>query len=477
MQPIREILYSLGPANIADIVIMAVLIYSILAWLKGTRAFQILGTVFGMGIVYYSALQLGLTMTSVLFQYLWAAIIVVLVIVFQPEIRDMMDRVSPVRYLSGRRNNEVEAGVLEEVVEAVAELARLKIGALLILPRQDRLDHLLLVGKRLDCLVSAETLIAIFQKGSPLHDGAVLMSRNRIKAASCILPVSTDESLAGRYGTRHRAALGLTEQCDALCIAVSEERGEVSLAEGREITLYRKKGDFRQDLERALAGVRESASRTMFSPRAFIVSNWGLKLASLAIAIGMWSVIVGPQTAELGISVPIQYTNLPEGMEITGKWRDRVDVRVKGSETSLANLRPGAVKVVLDLGKVTTGPNFFRITHENVQLPPGISIATIRFSDLQLKIAAHAVKKVRVIPTILGTIPPHLTVKVRPAHVNVRALEHTLKTIQSLSTEAVRASELLEKREVPVPLAVKPGVVKIEAVEPTEVTIVVENRS
>ena len=92
----------------------------------------------------------------------------------------------------------------------------------------------------------------IFQKASPLHDGAVLVSGARIKSAGCILPLSRDEHLGSQYGTRHRAALGLTERSDALCVVISEERSEVSIAEGKTITTYRKKGDFRDALDRGL---------------------------------------------------------------------------------------------------------------------------------------------------------------------------------------------------------------------------------
>ena len=105
MQYIKDLLYSISIINVMDIAIIATLIYAVIAWFKDTRAFQILATVIGMGILYFAASKSGLILTSILFQYLWAAIIIVLVIVFQPEIREMLDRASPIRYLSGRQNN------------------------------------------------------------------------------------------------------------------------------------------------------------------------------------------------------------------------------------------------------------------------------------------------------------------------------------------------------------------------------------
>ncbi len=252
MQYLKDLIYSISITNLIDIAIITTLIYAVIAWFKGTRAFQILATVIGMGIIYLVASRSGLVLTSILFQYLWAAIIIVLVIVFQPEIRDMLDRASPIRYLSGRHNNNVKADIIDETVNAVTELAGLRIGAIIVFQRLDRLDNVIIKGKPLESLLSTEALMMIFQKGSPLHDGAALISGARIKAAGCILPLSRDEHLSSQYGTRHRAALGLTERSDALCVVISEERGEVSIAEGNTLKTYRKKGDFWVALERGL---------------------------------------------------------------------------------------------------------------------------------------------------------------------------------------------------------------------------------
>jgi len=141
MQYIKDLFYSISIINVLDIAIITTLIYAVIAWFKDTRAFQILATVIGMGILYFAASKSGLILTSILFQYLWAAIIIVLVIVFQPEIREMLDRASPVRYLSGRQNNEIESDIIDETVNAVSELAGLRIGAIIVFQRRERLDN------------------------------------------------------------------------------------------------------------------------------------------------------------------------------------------------------------------------------------------------------------------------------------------------------------------------------------------------
>jgi diadenylate cyclase len=392
MDKIREIVYCISPVNILDIAIITCLIYFILAWLKGTRAFRILVTLLGIGLFYFVASQVGLVLTSVLFQYLWAAIILVLVIVFQPEVRELLDRASPVRYLSGKAATD-DPTIIGEIVTAVAELAGKRTGALIVFQRDHRLDNLLVKGRELDSLVSAEALIMIFQKNSPLHDGAVLVYRDRIKAAGCILPLTKQDDLNLRYGTRHRAALGLTERSDAVCAVISEERGEVSLIHKKQITVFRKRADFKDALERFLLPAikqPEKAPRTIFN---LIGTNWRLKSLSLCTAAFLWFAVVGPQRSELGITVPIQYANLPQTMEITGKTMDTIDVRLRGSEAGLAGLKPGSVRAIIELSGVAPGLNYFRITEKNLQVPPGITISQVRPSSLSLSVEVAAPKK------------------------------------------------------------------------------------
>lgn len=378
MQIFTDLFYSISATNVVDMLIIAFLIYFVLAWVRGTRSFQILATLLAIGLFYLAASRLGLILTSVLFQYLWAAIIIVLVIVFQPEIREMLDRASPMRYLSGRNLAVVEPDVIEETVRAVAELARLRLGALIVFQRVDSVRNLMLKGKALE-----------------LH----LIS-----------------------GTGDR-----------------EDRPYGALA--------------------------------------FLWSNWQLKLISLAASIFLWFVVVGPRSSELGISVPIQYSNLPQGMEITGKWMDRIDVRVRGSEASLANLKSGSVRALVDLSQVVRGLNFFRISDKNLLVPPGIAITHIRPSDLTLNIAAASVKKVKVSPSVIGAIPLSMRVLVSPAEVQIRGIKTELQRVTSVVTDPINIAELVEKGKTTVAVSVQPQGVRIEGIDPLQVTVSLERTS
>jgi hypothetical protein len=257
-------------------------------------------------------------------------------------------------------------------------------------------------------------------------------------------------------------------------VVVSEERGDVSLVQHREITTFRKKAEFRQALETALIQGKVVLEASSGGVGSLLWSNWRLKALSVATAILLWFVVVGPKTSEVGMSVPIQYTNLPAGMEITGPWMDRVDVRVRGSEKSLANLGPGSVRAVVDLSGVVAGLNFLRITPKNIQVPPGVKLAQIRPSDLHLNVEASTVKKLNVVPTIVGSLPQNSTLSVTPSEVRIRATNQELKKLQSVTTEPVKTSDLVARGKVAVPVAVKPDGLDIDSIEPLQVTVSLE---
>jgi hypothetical protein len=256
---------------------------------------------------------------------------------------------------------------------------------------------------------------------------------------------------------------------------VSEERGDVSLVDGSEITLFKRRSDFSQALAESLSNNRSSkedkSSRTLASR---FTSNWRLKTLSFATSVFLWFLIVGPQRSEIGISVPIQYTNLPSSSEIVGPWMDRIDVRIKGSASGLENLNPGAVRAVVDLNRVIPGLNFFRLTSNNLQVPPGITIAQIRPSDLQLNIEAASIKSFKVVPTIVGALPDNTKIGVSPSDVKIRASQGNLKKLQSVTTDPVNVSELALRQQIRVPVIVKPEGLRIDSIDPAQVTVIFE---
>lgn len=219
--------------SLIDIAIVAYLFHRILGLIKGTRAEQLLKGLIILLVFSILASLLSLDMVNWLINKLWIVFAITLPIVFQPELRRLLEQLGRGGFFSsplGAEQHEQER-VLTEIENAVAVLSKSRIGALIILVRQTGLNEYLESGTPMDAIVSAELLINIFTPDTPLHDGAVVISQGRIDRAACFLPLSDNLKLDRELGTRHRAGIGVTEVSDALAIIVSEETGDISLAQ------------------------------------------------------------------------------------------------------------------------------------------------------------------------------------------------------------------------------------------------------
>ena len=212
-----------------DILIVAFVVYFLLRLIRGTRAVQMVFGLIAILIVYWISVILKLvalrTVLSALIFYLPFAIIVL----FAQELRRALAAFGRTPFFSLFSGYHAEETV-SDLVLAATSLSNRKTGALIVLERREGLKTYIENGVPLDAVISYDVLVNIFAPGTPLHDGAVIVSRERIAAAACFLPLSLKEGLSKRFGTRHRAAIGVTEETDALAIVVSEERGTISLA-------------------------------------------------------------------------------------------------------------------------------------------------------------------------------------------------------------------------------------------------------
>ncbi len=237
---VRGILSTIGWRDIIDILLVAVLLYKLYMMIKDTRALTLLKGLIVLLVATLVSKWLGLNVINWLLQKSMTVVLVALPIVFQPELRRALEQLGRGRLFgrSATLNEEEAKSLLDETVKAVAMLAKNKIGALLVFEREIRLNDLVETGIKVDGLVSNEFLTNIFIPNSPLHDGAVIVRGNRVTAAGCILPLTDDPTLSKELGTRHRAALGISEQTDAIVVVVSEETGIISVAEGGRLTRY-----------------------------------------------------------------------------------------------------------------------------------------------------------------------------------------------------------------------------------------------
>lgn len=234
---IAHLLKQVDVIALLDIAFVAVAIYYLLALAQGTRAMQLLKGLAVLLFVMKAAQWLGMdTLQWIIGQVIFASA-VILVILFQPELRAALDQIGrgyfDIFTLQYRRAQQTEATrAVAEITKAIEKLAAQSIGALLVIERETGLEDIAATGRLLGAKVSEDLLIAIFYPGNPLHDGAALVRKDVVVAAACILPLTQEHDLPRTVGTRHRAALGLSESCDAIIVVVSEETGNVSLAVG-----------------------------------------------------------------------------------------------------------------------------------------------------------------------------------------------------------------------------------------------------
>lgn len=215
--------------DLLDIALVSIILYRILLIIKGTKAAQMLA---GLGVLLVASFfskYLQLYTMDWIVQSFWSQVVIVLIVLFQPEIRRALAHMGESSFLHGFTSAE-ELKSLEEIVRASIALANRKIGALMVIERDVSLKDYVEIGTPLDAKVSKELLLSLFHPTSPIHDGAVVIRGNRVVAAGCFLPITLGTEVSKALGTRHRAGIGVTEETDAVAIIVSEETGTISVS-------------------------------------------------------------------------------------------------------------------------------------------------------------------------------------------------------------------------------------------------------
>jgi diadenylate cyclase len=224
-----ELYNKLGHWALIDIAIIAMIIYRLLLLIRGTRAMQmVLGILMTIGFAFFISQVYPLTTLKWLMDKFYSSIIIIIVILFQEDIRRVLSRMGK-KTVFPTQEQASSRQVLDEIARAATGLAGKKIGALIVIERNIILSRYVDIGVLLDARISKELLVSIFHPTSPIHDGAVIIQQGRVAAAGCFLPLTRDEDVDPNFGTRHRAAIGISQETDALALAVSEETSTISL--------------------------------------------------------------------------------------------------------------------------------------------------------------------------------------------------------------------------------------------------------
>ncbi len=221
--------------SVADVLVVAYLIYRVLLLIRGTRAQQVLVGLALIGLGFVAAKNLGFETLSFILDNFAEAFVLIVIVVFQHDLRRGLSRVGRRPFFGGLAYGQ-GAYLVDELTRAAEAMAQDKIGAIILVEREADLSELAETGIRVDARISTGLLIQTFTPPGPLHDGAVIVQNGRVTAAAVFLPLTQNPRIDPSLGTRHRAAIGVTEEVDAVAIVVSEERGQISLVEGGALT-------------------------------------------------------------------------------------------------------------------------------------------------------------------------------------------------------------------------------------------------
>jgi diadenylate cyclase len=390
--------------DILDIAIISVMISALLIWFKDRASrFVFLGIAL-LGVIYLLARFFQLYLTIVVLQAFFAILLFVLVVIFQEDLRRFFERLA---LLCRFRKKSFAATAFTESAEIIAQtaadLARKKIGALIVLQGKDPLDRHLTGGSNLDGLLSQPLLESIFDPHSIGHDGAVLIDGNRLMRFGCHLPLSANAAQHGNLGLRHTAALGLSERSDALCIVVSEERGSISLAKGERIEEIANASALRIELEAFFAKRMPPVKRRLI--RHWLKQNPREKMIAIVLACILW-VVFGYQreTIRRDFVIPIEYVNAPVEWVLEEPKVTEAKVILSGPAQAFQLLHPDSLKISLDLKQLRPGTQEITLTREMIKIPSNLAVTGI--TPERIKIITSRLLPLTVPIEILTENPP-----------------------------------------------------------------------
>ena len=377
--------FEIRAVDVLDVLLVSILFYLVIVWMRQARAGLPLVGMAILGGVYLAARQLELHLTAWIFQGFFAIFVIILVVIFQRELRQLFERIA-VFGLLRRRSGETSTDTQACLVRAVLEFQRQRVGALIVICGREPVDRHLEGGVPLDGRVSEALLASLFDPHSMGHDGALVLSGDRAVAFSAQLPLSNDFKQIGSRGTRHSAALGLSERSDALSIVVSEERGTISVA--RDGILRELAGP--QALEAELHEFGElhlpGLPRRQRWLRA-LRAHWIERIMAVVLAVGLWAAFVpGSQVLEKTLPVPIQVENVPPGFVLDRVEPADAQLKLSGTRRDFFLLDPGKVEVQLDGTAIGTGRRSFDLDRGDVELPAGFTLVELRPSRVRLSV-------------------------------------------------------------------------------------------
>jgi uncharacterized protein (TIGR00159 family) len=445
-------------ADFIDVIIIALFLYSAILLFKQTRSYLPLIGI-GILIVVYSISQVfHLFLTSLALQSFFSAFFVVLVVIFQDELRRFFEFIAA---WSTRQKAEkpiaIASAALNELVQAVAHMAHQRIGALIVLSGQENIERHIEGGKELDGLLSEELILSIFDATSPGHDGAMVIQKNRIVKFGAHLPLSNNFKEIGKHGTRHSATLGLAERSDAFIIVVSEEQGTVSIGYNGKLKTLKNIDDLEKELARFLK--EKFPEETYKSWEAMLKKNAPEKIIALVGAGLLWFFVAYPsEIIQRDFTLPVTYQNVPDQILIGSVAPKEITVTLAGrGANAFETATPEDLSLAIEGASFKNGSNVISLDAGMVHRPLNLGVMKIKPQQVQVQATEYARHMVAVnVPTKgktpFGTVIDSL--RAEPATVailvpkNIPAPEHIQTEVITL-TDIKNSTRLIAKLVIP----------------------------
>ncbi|MEE8399647.1 MAG: diadenylate cyclase [Desulfobacterales bacterium] len=460
--------------DLLDIIICSYVVFRFYILFRGTAVFTVLIGLAFLWLFKIVSVWSGLIVTSYAIQGVTALAAIIIIVVFRNEIRRTLQATNLKTLLWGFPHTATTTP-MGVIAESAFELARKRIGGLIVFPGRDDLKDYIHSGIAFDGLVSADAIISIFWKDNPIHDGAAVIAGNRIMAVRGILPLTKRQDLPSQFGTRHRAAIGLCEATDALVIVISEEQGVVRAVKGSQVEIVPDQDALSPILEAHTGGT---------SKRGRLLQNEAFRLGfaalvSVIVVFGAWlNLTKGLDTLTI-LQIPIEYKNQNARMEIVSTSVDTVRLFLKGSEALLKSIRPEKLKVNIDIGSATVGVNPYQISQENIILPPGIALKNVQPPSVTVTVDIQEEKQLPVQVDWVGTLDKTLILEsatIYPQRTGVIGGSLVLREIETIYTEKVSLDSLTQSGIMEIRLSPPSANVKILSETPDTVTVTYEVR-
>ncbi len=442
MNELLNFLISLRWHDFVDIFLNSYILFRLYVLLRGSSLIRVVPVVAMLWILKFVAHSMGLVVTTWAIQGVIAAAAIILIIVFRDEIASLFHSRNLISFFWGFPAKKISTPV-EIIARTVFGLGSKKIGALLVFPGKQNIDDFIQGGIEWDGKISDQMLTSIFWDKNPVHDGAILIKGNRITQVSVILPLSKSQNFPSKYGTRHRAAAGMSEVSDALVIVVSEERGHVSVARDSEIQNITKIEELLEILSSHTGKEKNNGIENWKEIVEFGIAG----LACFVLITGLWFGLSRGKEILKTINVPVEYTDIKEGFDIIEASTNTIDLHLSGSTPLLKSLKPETIKVLLKLGDTAVGPNSFTISMDNIVLPPGVNLKKVEPQTVELVMGGVVQRKLPVQIDWSGKLAENLILESatpEPAVIEVAGVSPGIEKVTTLYTEKIALESIKE---------------------------------